>query len=97
MKRAIFRPEARVDALEAFRWYDVKDSELAQRFKAEVDRVVGLIEQRPLAYPVLLRGARKALLKRFPYMVVFRDYDGAVVIAAVMHVRRGRRPLKKRL
>jgi hypothetical protein len=62
MKSAIFRIEARADALEAYHWYHTKDFELAQRFKAELDRVVGLVRQRPLAYPVLLRGARKAFV-----------------------------------
>jgi plasmid stabilization system protein ParE len=97
MKSIVFRIEARLDALEAYRWYEARDAGRGEKFRDELDRVLNLIAERPLSYPAMLRNARRALLKRFPYLVVFRNYDDAIVVVAVMHSRRGRRTLKRRL
>jgi hypothetical protein len=44
-----------------------------------------------------MRGARKASLKRFPYVVIFQEHEESVLVVGVMHGRSGRGQLYRRL
>jgi plasmid stabilization system protein ParE len=42
----------------------------------------------PAKYPVIHRDTRRALLRRFPYAILYRVYGEVVVVVACMHGRR---------
>jgi len=42
----------------------------------------------PLLYPPYLHGTRRVLLKRFPYFIVFFDWQDEIYIVAVAHAKR---------
>jgi toxin ParE1/3/4 len=88
MKQVIFRSEARRDVLEAHRWYRKQSPQLGHQFRDALDATVGRIRHNPLAYQVLFREVRRALVRRFPYAVFFKSLDEAVVVVAVLHMRR---------
>lgn len=88
MKQVIFRREARRDVLDAHRWYREQSSQLGRRFRDELDATILRIRQNPVGYQVLLRELRRALLRRFPYAVFFKNHDEAVIVVAVLHMRR---------
>jgi plasmid stabilization system protein ParE len=75
MKRVVFRPEARVDALDAYRWYENQRPGLGREFREALDRAINSLGDQPKSFPVIHRDARRALLKRFPYMVFYRDIE----------------------
>jgi plasmid stabilization system protein ParE len=52
---------------------------------------------RPEAMPVAYRGARRALLRRFPYAVYYSVTEGTVEVQAVLHTRRNPRRWKSRV
>lgn len=88
MKQVIVRSEARRDVLEAHRWYRKHAPELGHRFRDALDATMGRIRQNPLAYQVLFRELRRALVRRFPYAVFFKILEETVVVVAVLHMRR---------
>jgi plasmid stabilization system protein ParE len=96
VKQAIFRREARADALEAYRWYEQQEAGLGAEFRDELRATVQRVRENPLAYRVLLRDTRRARLKRFPYCIFYRDYAEAIVVVAVMHTRRHPRRWRQR-
>lgn len=96
MTPVIVRPEARVDALDAFAWYEERQAGLGVEFREALDRVVGRIAGLPLAYPVQYRDLRRALVARFPYAVFFRVVDETVVIVAIVHGRMDSRRWRSR-
>lgn len=96
MKRVIFRPEARRDALEAHRWYERQAPVLGIQFQDELKATIDRIGETPRAFPVLWRDTRRARLRRFPYSVFFREYEEALVVVAVLHGRRDPKLLRRR-
>ena len=69
--------------------YDNERDGLGREFVLDIQSVVERVARRPLAYPPYPRTpARRALAKRFPYMVVFIVVAASVRIVAVAHQHR---------
>lgn len=81
-------PDARVDAIEAYDWYAERSPMAADAFQAELERAGEAICRSPLIWGNYLFGTRRYLLKRFPYLVVYRVVDLRIEIIAVAHGRR---------
>jgi len=86
--RFIVRPLAEADLEDAARWYDAERAGLSGRFLNDVDRTFSRIAERPLQFPLVAGDVRRALLHTFPHAVYFRTPDDAVVVLAVLHLRR---------
>jgi len=89
--RVRFRPEAADELLRARDWYASRESGLGDEFVAAVDAAVDRVMARPLAFRVLPRvpSIRRAQLRRFPFVLLFRVLTGDVVeVIAVAHMRR---------
>jgi len=67
----IVRPPAEADVREAAFWYEAKREGLGAEFTLELDALYDRIAQHPLQFPEIGEGARRALLRRFPYAVYF--------------------------
>ena len=87
----IVRPAAAADIDEAFLWYEGQRPGLGHEFLAAAQTLVDAIADHPLRYPVIRRNTRRALLRRFPYAIYFRNYDEVIVVVACMHGRRNPR------
>lgn len=64
MTALVVRPRAEADLDEAFAWYESRSVGLGVDFLRAVDACFAAIEAAPLAYPVVYRAARRALLRR---------------------------------
>lgn len=82
-----FRPEAAAEAVEARAWYAGRSADAGERFAAELGTIVGRVAERPLAFPDVQAGVRRAVFHRFPYALYYRVHDGEVLVLAV-HGRR---------
>ncbi|MEN8150988.1 MAG: type II toxin-antitoxin system RelE/ParE family toxin [Planctomycetota bacterium] len=82
------RPEARAELHEAFAWYEEKQAGLGQQFLTAVDATISRIRRQPGSFPLIQVGTRKALLRRFPYAVLFEVEDVRITVIAVYHGRR---------
>jgi plasmid stabilization system protein ParE len=81
-------PLAADEAEAAERWYRERNETAATRFRRELDRAVGLIAERPEAAPPYVANTRRFLLRRFPFVVVYRVFSERVQVVAVAHARR---------
>ncbi len=86
--RVVFRPEARLEALEATSWYDEQVAGLGSEFARALDAVVQSIARIPEAYPLIEGECRRALLRRFPFSVIFRMRGEELLVVAVFHQSR---------
>jgi plasmid stabilization system protein ParE len=84
----IVQPEAEADLKEAFRWYQAQRQGLGQEFLDEASRALSRIAEQPLRYALVHGEARRALLRRFPYVVLYVARDERVFVLAVLHQRR---------
>lgn len=89
------RSEAEHDLEEAAHWYERQQEGLGQQFLDEVLFDFQSIAEQPAMYPLIGRGARRALIRRFPFGIYYRVEKEAVVVVAVMHGSRNPRHWKK--
>jgi plasmid stabilization system protein ParE len=83
-----FDPRAIAEARAARRWYARRSAAAAGRFLAELDRAVEQISAAPHRWAAYLHGTRSVRLRRFPYLVVYRQTADAIQVVAVAHAKR---------
>ncbi|MCC7178463.1 MAG: type II toxin-antitoxin system RelE/ParE family toxin [Acidobacteria bacterium] len=79
----VFRPEASAEVLETKSWYDGRADGLGGRFIDDLEAVLARVVERPTSFPTVRDQTRRAVLKRFPYAVYFRQTEGEIVVLAV--------------
>ena len=80
-----FHPAAIEEAISAVGWYRERSPLAATRFVAELNQVIDRILEAPRRWPRSARGTRKLKLPCFPFLVIYREAEGAVLILAVAH------------
>jgi len=83
--RVYLRPEAEADIDEAADWYERQRQGLGQGFLDEVLAALDRVSQNPETYPILHRGTRRVVIRRFPFAAFYRIEDDSIVVVAVMH------------
>ena len=83
--------EAELDVSEACKWYEDQQPGLARKFLNEIDHYLDLIAENPLQFAIRFSERyRFAVLKIFPYFIVYRieeDRD-LVYVISVFHTSR---------
>lgn len=79
------RGAAELDVALAQDWYEGQRPGLGSEFNAEFGRIVARLEQTPLIYPAVHRTVRRAVLRRFPFLVWFRVEASTVIVLACTH------------
>ncbi len=80
--------KAAQEADAAFKWYWERNQDAALAFRAEVKRVLASVERDPLRWPHYLHGTRRALMRGFPYLIVFKVEPSEVIVVAISHQSR---------
>ena len=93
----VVRRPAERDLLEAQQWYDDQRAGLGSEFRSEVERLFERLLRSPEMYPVVYRGVRRAVLRRFPYLLFFAAEEKRVVVLACFHASRDPRRMEERL
>jgi plasmid stabilization system protein ParE len=83
-----FHPAADREIRSARRWYAARSPSAALSFVAELDRAIAKIAKDPQRSPAYLFGTRRVLLRRFPYIVVYRETPLGARVIAIAHGRR---------
>lgn len=88
--RLRFRPEARLDLLEASAWYEDRSRGLGTEFVRAVDVTTAGILRFPESFPTVYEDVRMAVLRRFPYTLLYVvDSDGSeILVLGCFHHRR---------
>jgi plasmid stabilization system protein ParE len=82
----IFAPRARDELIDAQDWYENEAPGLGRRFRAAVDAVVQRMSATPRQFPVIHKNVRRALLRRFPYSLMFViEADEKLTVIACFH------------
>ena len=72
----------------AFRWYEDHRSGLGSQFLAAGDSAVSRIVSNPEVYPVVRVRVRRAVIRRFPYLLFYVIEREEVIVLACMHASR---------
>src|SRR5438552_3991218 len=84
----VFLDEARAEFGEAAEWYDEQKPGLGSDFIVCVQDVLDRIAAMPRLHPVVYENVRRAVVKRFPYVVYYEAEADRVVIISVFHSSR---------
>jgi plasmid stabilization system protein ParE len=92
--RVIVGPGAEQDLTDAQDWYEAHQPGLGDEFRATIDALFSRLADTPKAYPVVFIDVRRAVLRRFPYLVYFRVTSTSVTVVGRLHAKRGVHPLR---
>jgi plasmid stabilization system protein ParE len=84
----VIQPSAENDLKEAKGWYEQILPGLGETFLDRVDETLSRVQQHPHAYHRIFEELRVAMVKRFPYMVIYRIDAIQITVFAVYHTSR---------
>ncbi len=85
LRNLIILPEAEQDVARAYMWYEEQEFGLGEEFLRCVDACIQFIRRNPEIYQVVHQSYRRAIVRRFPYVVFYEHSDTIVVVYAVFH------------
>jgi toxin ParE1/3/4 len=89
MKPAVYHSMATADLLAAAVYYEMQRPGLGMEFLNEVEEAERRIQRNPKWYPAYGRkGVRFCQVRRFPYLLYYRETDTCIRVFAVAHGRR---------
>lgn len=83
-----FTEEAKLDVQEAWLWYEEQKANLGEEFILSLEASINQIERNPLQYQTHYNIFRIAILRRFPYKVVFIAEEQVIIVIGVIHNQR---------
>jgi len=86
--RLVFRPQARLEIAEAFHWYENRASGLGIEFLDELELTLEAVRTSPDRFPELRPARRRAMVRRFPFAIIFGADEGEICVFACHHHRR---------
>jgi plasmid stabilization system protein ParE len=92
-----FLTVAEIELQEAIDYYNHQREGLGDEFEEEVKRTLERIVQFPKAWSPLSKRARRCILKRFPYGVIYQIRPDSILITAVMHLHRDPKSWRSRI
>ena len=94
--RIVLTPQARADYVEAVDWYAHQAPGLEKRIRAAFRTVRLRMMENPDQFPQATVATRRALLRDFPYVVVFRVSGDVVEVIDFFHTSRDPRRWQER-
>jgi plasmid stabilization system protein ParE len=85
--RFIVRPAAEADIEEAALWYELRSLGLGAEFLRAVDVCFEQIRRAPESFQRVYKNARRARVRRFPYVTYFVTTDSGIQVLACMHAK----------
>lgn len=95
-RRFVIRPAALEEIFDAAEWYERRSVGLSAEFLRALDAAVASVQRAPEQYPKVSDEMRHALLRRFPYSIIFRADCSEIVVVACTHWRRNPRNWRTR-
>lgn len=84
----ILHPAAENEFLEAFKWYEKQLTGLGEEFTGAIDEAIKRIQAAPLSFPLCYKTVRMAVIKNFPYKVLFTVLGSDITVIAIFHTSR---------
>jgi plasmid stabilization system protein ParE len=81
-------PEARAEFDDGADWYEARRAGLGTEFVAEVRAAIKRTSANPLMHATVYKDIRKAVVRRFPYVILYRADPTEILVVAVFHTSR---------
>ena len=85
LRNLVILPEAEQDVAQAYIWYEEQELGLGEEFLRCVDARIQFVRRNPGMYQAIYESYRRAVVRRFPYVVFYEHSDTTVIVYAVFH------------
>lgn len=96
-KLPVLLPAAKRDVKKAYQWYEEQRSGLGELFLERVEKCLRAIARNPKAFQIVAKGARRAIVKQFPYVIFYRIEARAIYVYSVFHTSQNQQKWMDRL
>jgi plasmid stabilization system protein ParE len=93
----IITAETRDDLDEAYAWYEARRAGKGEDFLLRVNACISAICRTPEMHNVVFGNYRRALVRKFPYSMIYDYEDDAVTVYGVFHTSRDQENWRRRL
>jgi hypothetical protein len=83
-----FIEPAAIELDDAVDYYNIQSAGLGQKFLDEVIETIGFIEKFPQLWSRNTENTRKAILRKYPFNLIYSIFDDKIYIIAVAHQNR---------
>jgi plasmid stabilization system protein ParE len=86
--KIVLLPRAQGEISDAINWYENREKGLGEYFLFEVESELNRILENPLIFPKSngpVTEFRKAILKKFPFLILFTVSEDKIMIHSVFH------------
>ncbi len=84
----VFRAKARIEIQESFDYYESKVEDLGLNFLEALEKDLNLIAQYPEQAKIVRKEFRQALIKKFPFLIIYKITESSIIIYSVFHTSR---------
>lgn len=84
----VITPEAEQDIAGVYAWYEGEAAGLGEEFVQALEAVWAALTEHPQMYPAVRGEIRRAVVRRFPYLVFYRVFPDVVTVLGVYHAHR---------
>ena len=95
--RLVLLAEAESELLEAARWYEDQERGLGHAFLRAFRAATAPLRRNPFLYQIIEGEARRVLLRRFPYGIIYEVHGSDVVLLACFHSSRDPQEWQRRI
>jgi hypothetical protein len=85
MKPLRYNKEFSDDLASAVEWYSAISAKVCNDLQQAAGQALSSIENYPESFAFIGRGRRRAVLRGFPWMIIFREEENAVRIFRLVH------------
>ena len=88
VRRLEFHPDAVAEAEAQRLWYAERSHAAADGFAKELEAALDAILEDPNRWPGYIQGTRRYPLRRYPFLIVYRQVGEVIEILAIAHGHR---------
>lgn len=97
-KNVTFTPAAEDDSYQGYVWYESRRIGLGREFITAIDACVQSISRNPELYQVIYKGYRRAIVRRFPFSIIYEETDSTdITVYAIFDSRQNPDKWQERL
>jgi plasmid stabilization system protein ParE len=97
LRNLIILPEAEQDVSQTYIWYEAQEPGLGEEFLRCIDACIQFIRRSPEMYQVIYENYRRAVVRRFPYVIFYEQSEAAIIVYAVLHCSQNPKKWRNRL
>jgi len=83
--QVLFKEQAVRDVEVSFLYYEEQQPGLGVQFIEQMDNTMASVSENPVLWPVRYRQVREAMVRRFPFVILYEVEENHIIVYSVFH------------